>query len=215
MLGTTLPTLCRRSSTRVLHTVDSKRTSQYPDADAADEEAAETPEQTLIEAGFRPTTAAVLAGVNRWLFLFTVLVSGAALLWIGVHLWPDLDAAAWQEWADANPAFFAPLDNGSTIGIVPDLHAHVGVLITKEDDGLVVERRLWFPFDDVPIGLVVAPEAAESWLRLAYDSPDFWRRWQAIADDGGVHLYENLRRGSPHAEGYRAFVARLRSAGVE
>jgi hypothetical protein len=212
MAGSILRSLLWRSVARGFDSLESKRTSQYPDDRETEQP---TPEQTLIEAGFRPRTAALLVGINRWLFAFTIVVSGAALIWIGVHLWPDLDAEAWQQWADDNPAFFAPLDAGSTVGIVPDLHGHMGLLIRKLPQGVEVERHLWFPFDEVPVGLVVAPEAAERWLRLDYDDASFWREWEAIAEGDGVQLYEHLRGGSARNEGYRTFLARLRSAGAE
>lgn len=168
--------------------------------------------QALIDAGFAPLTAAVLTRVNRWLFPFTILVTGTALLWIGVHLWPDLDADTWQVWVDDNAGFFAPLDVGATIGIVPDFHSHMGLLIRKERESIAVERHLWIDFDAVPVGLVVTPEAAELLLQLDFDAPRFWDEWQAIAEDPGIHVYQHLSRGSPHSPGYRAFVSRLSGA---
>jgi hypothetical protein len=172
-------------------------------------------EEAFLDAGFTPKAAGLLATANRWLFPFTVVVCLAALVWIGMHLWPDLDTASWQQWVDRNAAFFSPLDEGSTIGVLPELHSHMGLLIRKGARGLTVERRFWFPFDEVPVGLVVAPEAAERWLALDYGDERFWDDWQAIAEDGGIHVYQHLRRGSAGAAGYRAFVARLHSAGVE
>ena len=165
--------------------------------------------QALVDAGFSPLTATIIASVNRWLFPFTILVTGAALLWIGVHLWPDLDAETWQAWVDDNPGFFAPLDAGATVGIVPDFHSHMGLLIRKEREGISVERHLWIDFDRVPVGLVVTPEAAERLMGLDFDDARFWSDWQAIAEDPGIHVYQHLRRGSPYAKGYRDFVAQL------
>jgi len=185
-----------------------KRDSQYPKEEV-------TAEEALLDAGFAPRTASILASANRWLFPFTITVSIVALLWIGFHLWPDLDAAAWQQWADENAGFFAPLSDGSTVGILPEVHGHMGLLLTKGPAGIEVERRLWFPFDEVPVGLVVVPEAAELWLGLDFDDPSFWSDWQEIAEHQGINLYQHLRRGSPRAPGYRAFIAQLHEAGAD
>jgi hypothetical protein len=167
-------------------------------------------ESGLTKAGFTGRNAHVLATLNWWIFPCTLIVTVVTLVWIGVHLWPDLDAERWQVWADENTEFFSALDTGATLAIVPELHSHAGLLIRKAPGGVEVERHLWFPFDDVPVGLVIPPEVVDQLLRLHYGDKDFWGQWEALVMEEGISTYQHLGRGSEPTNGYDAFLARLR-----
>ena len=169
----------------------------------------ESDELALIAAGYTGRSAHALATMNWWVVPFTIVVAVATLVWVGVHLWPDLDADRWQAWADENPAFFAPLDVGSTIAIVPELHSHAGLLVKKTPVGIEVERHLWFPFDDVPVGLIIAPEVADQVSHLQYGEENFWSQWDALAVEHRISVYQHLRQGAESADGYDAFLARF------
>ena len=167
-------------------------------------------ERALIEAGFSEKHARVLATLNWWIFPFTIFVTVVTLIWVGVHLWPDLDVEHWQVWADENPGFFAPLDTGATLAVLPELHSRAGLLVRKTSEGIEVERHFWFPFDEVPVGLVVAPEVADQVLHLHYGDETFWSQWDALADEHGISLYQHLGQASEFRKGYNAFLAQLR-----
>jgi hypothetical protein len=171
-------------------------------------------EKALLEANFSERHARLLAILNWWIFPFTVFVTLMALIWVGLHLWPDLDVARWEAWAEKNVEFFAPLDSGATVAIIPELHSHAGLLIRKTGEGIDVERHFWFPFEEVPVGLVVAPEVADQVLELRFGDEDFWRQWATLAEDRGISLYQHLGQRSEHRAGYEAFLAQMRrSAG--
>jgi hypothetical protein len=166
--------------------------------------------ESLVEAGFRPRTARILVRFNRWVSPVALIVSVTAIVLIGFLVWPDLDAARWQAWADENPGFFATLTVGDTVAIVPGRHSHFGIVITRTSDGVRVERHLWFRFDETPVVLVVAPDAADRWLRLEYEDPGFWRQWHSLAVDLGIHLYLHSSQEEVFAMGYEEFLLQLR-----
>jgi hypothetical protein len=169
-------------------------------------------ELALIAAGHTRRRAHLLATLNWWVLPITLLVAVATLVWVGIHLWPDLDVPRWQAWADENPGFFAPLDTGAKLAIIPELHSHAGLLLTKSEDGMTVERHLWFPFHEVPVGLVVDPAAADRFLDLEYGDEDFWSQWNTLAREQRISVYEHLSDGVGAVAGYRAFLARLRKS---
>jgi hypothetical protein len=169
-------------------------------------------EKALLEANFSERHARLLAILNWWIFPFTVFVTIVTLIWVGVHLWPDLDVERWEVWAQSNVEFFAPLDPGATVAIIPELHSHAGLLIRKTSEGIEVERHLWFPFEEVPVGLIVAPEVAEEVLELRYGDEDFWSRWDTLAEERGISLYQHLSQSSELRAGYRAFTEQIHRA---
>ncbi|MFQ5744443.1 MAG: hypothetical protein ACE5HV_12765 [Acidobacteriota bacterium] len=120
---------------------------------------------------------------------------------------PVTDADRWQRWADKNENFFAPLQPGARLAILPDIHARTGLLLTRTASGVTVERRFWLSLAAIPAALEVRASAADAWLQLDLRSGNaFWDSWNALVAGPGVQLYLPLGPDGVRGLGYPEFL---------
>lgn len=146
----------------------------------------------------------------RWSLPVILLVYLLAFALDVFELRPEVDADRWQHWADGNQRFFAALEPGASIAILPDINSRLGLVFTRTDSGVDVERHVWLPVDQIPVEIVVEPAATRRWLDLDVSSGSrFWEEWRSLSETGGVRLY--LPQGTDVAEqlGYGAFLEEL------
>ncbi len=119
-----------------------------------------------------------------------------------------VDAAGWQEWADANRGFFGPLRPGARFAVVEDIRDSTGVVFTKTDSGLLADKTHWLRFSPVPVALVVQPKTAAEIqaLRLDRDGNRFWDGFKNIARRRLLRSYRYVSREEMERLGLAAFL---------
>jgi len=119
-----------------------------------------------------------------------------------------VDVESWQEWADANRGFFGPLRPGARFAIVEDVRDSTGVVFTRTERGLVVEKTHWLRFSPVPVVLALKPQTAAEIqvLRLGHDQNRFWDAFKSVARRRRLHSYRFVSREEMERLGLAAFL---------
>lgn len=119
-----------------------------------------------------------------------------------------VDVERWQAWADANRNFFGSLRPDARFAVVEDIHDSTGLVFTRTEAGLVVDKAHFLRFSTVPVVLAVKPKtgAEIQALRLERDGNRFWDGMKSVSRRKLLRCYRFVSREEMERLGLAAFL---------
>jgi len=119
-----------------------------------------------------------------------------------------VDVPRWQEWADSNAPFFGPLAPGARFAYVEDIADSTGVVFTRTEGGMRVEKTHFLRFRRVPLVLAAPPPVAAEiqTLRMARDGNRFWDGLKNLSRRRVMKFYRFGDRAQAQQLGMEAFL---------
>lgn len=106
-----------------------------------------------------------------------------------------VDAPRWQAWVRANPDLFGPLGETARFAVSETPDDSTGLLLTRERDGVRVEKTHFLLFRTVPVTLAMKPATAEELLRLSLkDGNKFWDGVKYLVQSRSIVAYVRQSR---------------------